>query len=278
MPFEFQARQKSHYPFKKRLRYYLSRLAGTRLQKSQKLLFVTMNGRRFKRLVLRDSHLAAEIERNLEHFGSSEHFPPMITRYEHEIWVEYVAGSAIREVDADIVAKVADLYAAIYARRPRRVAVAETPFPDRLQRDLRFLNQMGVLTDDAYRDLEAFAARSMPPEVWIGFDYTDPVLKNFVIARESGRACAVDVESLLDGQLIGTGVAKACVRWLEPFREVFFDHLIRPEVPDFHTYFPYVELCFLATWTKMGFLEQKWKYVDSGHFDRFRGAPGSSDP
>ena len=158
MPLQFHARQTSPDPFTKRLRYLFSRVAGTRLQKSQKLLFVTMNGQRFKRLVLRDTHLAAEIEQNLENFGESDHFPSMITRYEHEIWVEYVAGAAVREVNEGFVAKVANLYAQIYARRPRRVSLSETPFADRLKRDLRFLNQMGVLVDESYHDLETFAA------------------------------------------------------------------------------------------------------------------------
>jgi hypothetical protein len=95
-------------------------------------------------------------------------------------------------------------------------------------------------------------------------------LQNFVITRDSGRVCAVDVESLRDEQLMGVGVARACEKWLGPFREVFFAHLARAGVPDFRAYFPFVELSFLAAIMKMQFLEKKWKNVDPTLFDRFR--------
>lgn len=273
MPYKHRARQKSPYPFKKRFRYFLSRLSGTRLQRSQNLLFVAMNGQHYKRLILRDSYIASTIEDNLERFGPSEHFPALVIRYEHEVWVEFIEGPTLRdrEVDEQLVAMLADFYAAVCSRNPRQVDLSETPFPDRLQRDLHFLRQMDLLTEETYRYLEALAQRLMPLQVWVGFDYIDPVKKNLVIARDSGRICAIDVESLLDGQLIGTGVAKAFLRWLEPFRAEFFDHLARPGVPDIRPYYAFVELCFLAAWTKMGFLEKKWKYLDPAHFDRFRG-------
>lgn len=266
------ARQKSHYSLIRWARYILSRLFGTRLQRPKNLYFVTLNGWRFKRIILRDSYLASEIERNLERFGASEHFPPLVTCYENEVWVEYVDGTRLwqKKVDERFVEKMADFYAAVYARRPRLTDVAEFPFLLRLHQDLRFLNQAGVLSDDAYQELDVAAERLTPKQVWIGFDYIDPVLKNFVITRDSGQVCAVDVESLQDDQLIGTGVARARVRWLEPFLEVFFDRLAREGVPDFQPYFPFVELYFLARWTKMWFLEKKWKYVDPALFDRFR--------
>lgn len=77
--------QHRYFPIKKRLQHLLARLFGPRLLKSQRLYFVTINGRRFKRLVLRDSYLAAEIERNLERFGTSPYFPTLIARHENEI-------------------------------------------------------------------------------------------------------------------------------------------------------------------------------------------------
>jgi hypothetical protein len=148
--------------------------------------------------------------------------------------------------------------------------VAESPFPCRLQQNLRFLHQVGVLSAGAYGELEAAAERLRPSQVWVGFDYTDPQLQNFVLTREGGRVCAVDVESLRDEQLMGVGVARACEKWLEPFRELFFAHLARAGVPDFRAYFPFVELSFLAAQTKMQFLEKKWKNVDPALFNRFR--------
>jgi hypothetical protein len=72
-------RQRSPFLLK-RVRYFLSRLFGTRLQKAKSLHFVTVNGKQFKRLVLCDSYLASEIEQHLETFRGSEHFPPLVTR------------------------------------------------------------------------------------------------------------------------------------------------------------------------------------------------------
>lgn len=270
MASRWSMRQESHYSLRKRARFILSRLFGTRLQDTKNLYFVTMNGRRFKRLILRDSYLASEIERSLERFGASEHFPPLVIRYENEIWVEFVRGTSIQKADERIVEMMADFFATVYTRRPQQVEAIEAPYLWRLQQDLCFLNQVGVLADGAYRELDAAAERLIPKQVWVGFDYTDAKLDNFVITEETQQVCAVDVESLRDNQLMGIGVAKACVRWLEPFRKVFFDHLARKGVPAFQPYFPFVELCVLANWATRGFFEKKWRFVDPTRFDRFR--------
>ena len=264
------ARQRVRTSAYRRFRDLLSRLYGTRLQKSQSVYFVTINGNRFKRIILRDSYLASEIERNLESFGSSDHFPALVARYEHEIWVEYIEGSRVEAADETIVGQIADLYAEVYARASRRVPIADAPFLPRIQRDVQFLERVGVLSRTAGRDLDAAAERLAPDSVWVGFDYTDPVLKNFVIASDDGRICAIDVESLVSDQLVGTGFAKACTRWMEPHRKAFLERLRRPSVPDFSEYAPFVELSFLATYTKLMFLEKKWRNVDPARFDRFR--------
>ncbi len=264
-------RESAGYSLKRRTTNLLKRLFGTQLLKSQDLRFVTINGQRFKRLILRDSFLAAEIERRLESFGPSDYFPGLVTHYENEIWVQFVAGRQLLEVDRQGMAKIADFYTAVYSRRPRQVAMADLPFIDRIDQNLRFLNQVGVLGDTARGHLEAVARRLAPERVWLGFDYVDPVLKNFVIASDDGRLCAVDVESLADEQLIGTGVAKACVHWLEPFRDDFLARLARAQAPDFQAYFSFVELCFIARWTKTKFLTRKPKFVRPELFDRFRG-------
>lgn len=264
-------RQQAGYSLKRRFNTWLRGLFGTQLLKSQDLRFVTINGQRFKRLILRDSFLAAEIERQLESFGANDFFPALVTRYENEVWVQFVDGERLVEVDERALASIADFYAAVYRRRPRPVAMADLPYMHRIDQNLRFLGQVGVLSDAARRDLEAVARRLAPEQVWIGFDYVDPVLKNFVIARDDGRLCAIDVESLADEQLIGTGVAKACVHWLEPFRDVFLERLAGAGVPDFQAYFRFVELAFVARWTKTKFLTQKRKFVQPERFDRFLG-------
>ena len=254
----------------RRLRYLVSRLLGNRLQNSQQTSFETLNGRRFKRLIVRDTALAAELEHNLEAFHDSPHFPSVAIRYEHELWLDYVEGSPIVQPDAGVVEKMADFYAATSSRSARRVDLADTPFVPRLQRDLRFLNRVGIISDAAHRDLGAAVEQLVPDRVWVGFDYTDAVLKNFIVTDAAGLVCGIDAESLRRGQLIGTGVANALARWLEPFQDRFFQRLFRDGVPDFRAYLPFVELCYVSAWTKMYFFEKKWKRIDPAVFERFR--------
>jgi len=255
-------KQYGAYPLKKRLKFLVSRLYGTRLQKSQRMSFVEFRGCRYKRVILRDSFLAAAIEASLEAFGRSVHVPPMAARYEHEIWVEYVPGRALEIDNPADVAALTDLYAALWRRGPRRVALEDTRYPYRLWSDLRFLQRVGVITRQQHDGLSDMAEQRAPTEVWIGFDFTDPVSKNFIIRDDDGCACAIDVESLERDVLLGWGIAKARARWLGSATNGSLRDLQARGGPDCGEYFGYVELCFLARWTKMGFLERKWKYVE----------------
>ena len=262
--------QQSYPFFLKRVKYFLSRLFGTRLQKAKGIHFVTVNGSQFKRLILCDSFLATEIEQHLERFRDSGFFPPFVGRYEHEIWLEYVEGVQIRNVDEDVVLKIAEFYATVYRKTPELVNATQSPFPGRLLQDLRFLSKIDVFTQDVYRDLQSAVQELMPEQLWVGHEYTDPVLKNFILRKENGRICVVDVDGLAGSQLLGIGVAKACVRWLGPYRDLFFSSLANQGAPDFQKYFSFVELCFLAKWMKRAFLEQDWKVIDPTLFGRFR--------
>ena len=150
------------------------------------------------------------------------------------------------------------------------MATADSGFVQELNRDLSFLRKVGVLSEAAASELDPAVERLAPEAVWVGFDYVDPVLKNFVMAADDGRICAIDIESLVDGQLLGTGVAKALLRWMEPHRAVFLDALDGLGAPDFRSYLPFVELSFLASYTKFMFLEKKWRKIDPKRFERFR--------
>lgn len=262
--------QQSSPFFLKRVKYFLSRLFGTRLQKAKGIHFVTVNGHRFKRLILCDSFLAAEIEQHLDDYRESGYFPPVVARYEHEIWLEYVEGISVRSVDEQFVLKIAEFYATIYGNNPKLLKTKESAFPGNLLQDLRFLHQINVLTQDSYQDLQVAIHDLMPEQVWVGDEYTDPVLKNFILRKENERICVVDVDGLAGNQLLGIGVAKACVRWLGPYQSLFFSALSKQGVPDFQGYFNFVELCFLAKWMKRAFLEQDWKVIDPSLFERFR--------
>ena len=256
--------------FLKRVRYLLSRFFGIRLQKDKSLHFVTVNGHCFKRLILCDSFLASEIEQHLDSFIESGYFPPLVARYEREIWLEYVEGNSIKSVDEKFVLKIAEFYATVYGKNPALLDVKNSPYQGGLLQDLRFLHQIGVLTQASYLDIQAGVPALTPEQVWVGYDYTDPVLKNFILRPENGRICVVDVDGLAGNQLLGIGVAKACVRWLGPYQALFFSSLANHGAPDFQKYFGFVELCFLAKWTKRAFLEHDWKVIQPTLFERFR--------
>ena len=261
--------------FLKRVKYFLSRLFGTRLQKAKGIHFVKVNGHQFKRLILCDSFLASELEQHLETFREDGYFPPLVARYEHELWLEYVEGVPIRSVDEEFVFKIAEFYASVYGKASRLANSKELPFLGKLIQDLRFLHQINVLTTDVFRDLQVAAHELIPEQMWVGHEYTDPVLKNFILRNENEKICVVDVDGLSRNQLLGIGVAKACVRWLGPYQELFFSSLASHGAPDFQKYFRFVQLCFLAKWMKRAYLEHDWKVIDATLFERFRHLPES---
>lgn len=254
----------------RRLHLAMLRLTRRLPRKGQRLSFVRIGTGQYKRIVLRDSWLAAEMERVLEGFGPSPHLPRLLLRHENEVWVEFVAGAPLARAGAVMRTGLADFFAAVHSRAPRLVDTAGTPFPARVERDLAFLEAAGVLAPDERATLAAAAVRLAPPQLWMGHDYTDAVHKNFICRADSGAVCGVDIESLCDGQLIGVGIAKAALRWL-PDPAGFLDLLVRPGVPDVRPYYRFVELSFLARWTKTKLLTGKPQFVDRAHFERLLG-------
>ncbi len=269
MTFSPSIRQSSPF-LGQRIKYFLSRLFGTRLQKDKSIHFVTVNGTRFKRVILCDSFLAKDLCDHLERFNPSGFFPDVVARYEREVWLEYVDGKRVRSVDEQFVQNIAEFYATVYGESPILRETDESKYVERLFQDLRFLRRIGVLSEDVYRDLCAAVPELAPKHVWVGYDYTDPVLKNFLLRSDNGRLCTIDVDGLASGQLIGMGVAKACVRWMDSHRSLFFSSMIQYGGPNIQEYFPFVELCFLAKWTKRAFFEHDWKVIDHALFERFR--------
>ena len=231
---------------------------------------MTIGERRFKRVIFGDSWMARKVELNLEKFADVALFPPLIARYESEIWVDYVQGTRPNGDDPGFIELLADFFATLYRRAPRRMRLAETGAPARLERDLRFLGDVGVISEALAAELGRTAARLAPDEAWVGFDYSDPVLKNFVVVAEGKRLCAVDVEALCDHELLGTGVARALARWAEPHREALLSRIVSDRTPDFRRYFAYVELSFTAAYTALMVFERKWKFVEPARFELFQ--------
>lgn len=243
-------------------------LFGGVFGKTQKAYFVTLNGRRYKRLILGDAWQAARIERELDSFEPGQCFPPLVLRHENELLLDYVEGRPFNASDPSDRERLARFYAALYRRDPRRVAAQGLPLAGRLERDLRFLVDVGILAPSDLPALQSRAGHLQPEHLWVGFDYVDPVEKNFV-CTESGLA-AVDVESLVSDEALGAGIAKARIHWLDDaLVESFLETMAAAGAPDVSAQLPYVELCFLAGWTKRKYLQGKHRFVQPSRLKRF---------
>lgn len=92
-------------------------LFGLRLRRAKSLRFVTLNGHRFKRMQVADTRIAADIERNLQVFQADGIFPDLVTRYEHEIWTDFIPGTLPQQVTERLVRQVADFYGIVSTSR-----------------------------------------------------------------------------------------------------------------------------------------------------------------
>jgi hypothetical protein len=270
MPAWFGFRQSALHPLGRRARFRVLGWLSNRPPNSTRSYVVTIAGRRLKRIVFSDSHQAEIAAARLETFGPSGIYPALVLQRERELWVEYVEGEPLGHADREVVGQLAEFFATLYRRDPRCEPIEATPFAWALQRDLGFLREVGVISPGVHRVLDEIAGKLTPKQVWVGYDCTDAILENFVRDR-AGRIRGVDVESLGAGQLLGSGVAKAAVRWLGALRDAMLHELRAREVPDFTAYLPFVEMSFLAFWQKSSFLEKKRRFVDPSHFDRFLG-------
>lgn len=256
------------YPLGKRVRALVSRLVGGHKHKSHALRLVEINGKKLKYVRMADSFRAADIEANLLAFGTSERLPTFVARKEDQLWVEFLEGRRPAQVDESFARKVAGFYAHVYTRGAHLEPTVETPFVAELERDLAFLRDVDVLDKQLADELAAAAKRLAPERLWVGFDYSDPVLKNLILSERGDFVMAFDVESLVRDRMIGMGTVKASERWLKPFQDAFFDELRQADAPDFAAYYPFVELCFLARWAKRNVLAKKWHFIDVTRFQR----------
>jgi hypothetical protein len=241
---------------------------SNRPPRTQRVSLVTVGGARCKRIVFADSHHAASVASRLQVFAADAIYPGLILERERELWVEYIPGDRVREVDDRLVGAIAGLLATLAKRAPRLVPLRETPWLPDLERDLRFLAEVGVLDRETSVRLTGRAHEVAPRQVWVGHDCTDAILKNFVWTPE-GRLRAVDVESLGADQLIGVGAAKAALRWLGARRGDFLAGTKAAGAPDYLAYFDFVELSFRAFWQKSSVLEKKKRFVDPDVFAPF---------
>ena len=260
-------RQSSLHPWTRRVRDALAGRFSARPPRSQRVYRVDVDGLSLKRVIFPDAHQAAQVAARLRAFGATGLYPALLLEREREVWVEYIEGVPLRLDDATVDG-LARWLAQLNKRSPRRVALEDTAWMHALEVDLGFLGDVGVLSPPRVSQLRQWAHEVAPDHVWLGHDCCDFILKNFVRTPE-GRIRAVDVESLGADQLLGSGAAKATLRWLGGSRERFLGVLRSEAVPDYLRDFRFIELAFVAFWTKSSYLEGKRRFVDARHFERF---------
>jgi hypothetical protein len=261
-------RQKPVLGVPRRLLNWFRSQAFKGVGKTQDAYFVTINGHRYKRVVFGDSHQAAAVADALESYRRCVGLPELILSQENEVWVRFVEGRKPDPEQAEDWLALNDFFAALYAADHYQIDLDSTPLHERLLVDLAFLRDCGIFDGEQHARLADCAERLKPEQIWLGADYVDPVLKNFVV-NDRGLF-VIDIESLHCGVMLGTGVAKSSLHWLGRDSQAFFERLLDHKgVPDLRPQKDYVELSFLSGWTKRKLLTGKWSRVQTKRFERF---------
>lgn len=259
--------QRSLYTLYRRAGVLLRRFAFNRFVRAKNARVVRMGGRPYKRVTLPDSYVASVVAHNLLPFRDSGLFPRLIAVEDNELLLEFVAGTTLPEsLDASFIERYVGFFSVLYNMDRERVKLSETDFERELKEDLDFLVDVSILSPRVRRDLEVHLERITPNEVWVGYDFLDPLPKNFVLTDDD-RLVAIDVEDLRPGQLIGSGIAKSVIRALPAHRERLLDGLALRSDLDLRPEMPFIELHFLAHWTKRAFLKGSQKLIDASLFE-----------
>jgi hypothetical protein len=263
-------RHRSLHSLGRRLGVQLRRHWLGRFLPHKRVRLVEIGGARFKRVTLPDAWSAAQLARSLERFREQALFPALYTQTGSELLLEYVQGRPLPEpLDEAACDQLAGFFAALYGQSRQAVETRAAGCLDALRRDLGFLGQVGVLNGAAVADLKRAAEALAPPQVHLGYDYLDPIARNFLITP-AGRLVAVDVEELMPGQLLGSGVAKAVLRTPGARRDRLLAGIRTGIGLDLAPVMPFVELAFLAAWTQRALLKGRSQLVQPELFERYR--------
>ncbi len=253
----------------------LRRFVFNRFVRTKNARQIQLGGRPYKRITLPDTYVASRVAEKLKPFRDLGVFPRLIAIEDNELLLEFVTGTELTEpVDRSFVDRFVEFFAVIYSVDRRRVKLSETDFEREVREDLDFLVEVSLLSPEVRADLEARLDRITPSEVWVGYDFMDPLPKNFVLTGE-GRLVAIDVEDLHADRLIGGGIAKSVLRSLPGDREQLLDGLAARANLDLRPAMPFIELHFLTHWTKRAFLKGSEKLIDGSLFESHRLGPES---
>ena len=220
--------------------------------------FVDIGEARYKRVAFAGLETAQTVVSALEALAATQCVPGLVRHAGREVWVDYIPGRAPRLKDACDQARLVDFFSRLYSVGDA-AAADPAPFAARLDSDLDFLVDAGVLLGERADRLREIEERLRPPSVWVGLDYIDPLPKNFVVADEA--LVAIDIEALVNDAILGTGLAKARLRWpFDPAAELL-KRLVEGPGPDLEHQLPWAELSFLGSYFRQKLLQGKPGHV-----------------
>ena len=250
--------------YAERLRRVYRSLAGGS-KKLQRVYRVSIRGLDAKLIKLAHASEAARVEELLEQLRSTCVAPGVIARDGSDLWVEFLQGRPLSCSEVPPVGELGKVFRKLYCQAPQMISGCADNLADEVVRDLENLESAGLFDHACRCRLEERARAWAPDLAWIGFDYLDARPANLL--QTPGGLRIVDVESLCDGELIGTGAARAWSRWPHVERESLLSAIAAPAVPDFASYADFLELRFLARWTLRWVLHRKLRLIEAGGFE-----------
>ncbi len=253
-------------PFSQRARRALARLRGASA-KTQRVYRVDIGDVTLKQLVMPHRSAATEVASVLRHLRGARVAPRLVAHYGNELWLEFLEGDLLRPDDPPPVDELARIFATLYRESARRVSREERDFGREIEGDLAFLRDAGVLAETLDAKLRDCARKWSPDAAWIGHDYTDARPANFLRTKD-GELRVIDVESLQADYLLGAGAVRAGLRWPGLSGDALLARLDEQGAAPFRADLDFVELWFLASWTKRCVLLRKHRLVDPNLFAR----------
>lgn len=239
--------------------------------KSHTVHLVTIGGRRYKRVTFNQASEAVRVQHHLERVASLPGVPEPVYRHEDKVWVKFVEGGVLDPSRPEHADGVIAFFADLYRHEPYLAELSSTPIHRRLLADLDFLVDVDALPAPRGRALKDAAQRLRPDRVWMGFEYIDPLPKNFVLVAH--RPVAIDVEALQADRMLGIGLAKARLRWLRIERAVLLETLTTRGAPDLEPQLEYAALSFLAAYSKQMVFRGRRRDIRVGDFERLLDNP-----
>ena len=242
-----------------RVRRLWRRLSGGPY-KAQRVYRVRVGEVDAKRIVVSHASEAKRLEASLDALRPTRLLPAVIARYRNELWVEYLEGLPLPGAGPPPVAALAELLGILYAQPSRCIEGQSRELAEPVERNLELLERSGVIDSACRSRLRDRADAWSPDRAWLGYDYLD--LRRANLLEVDGGLRLIDVESVVSDELLGTGAARAWLRWPGLERSALLKALARPEVPDFEGYADFLELRFLSRWTLRCLLQRKAHLVE----------------